>query len=115
MKKTKRKTGADLNGGEHGPGGKAHGVDPAIKEANLRRLQRIEGQVRGISSMIEEDRYCADVLTQVTAVCKALRAVGSELLRNHLRHCASHAIRTGDKTADDMYDELIDLMNKNQC
>ena len=98
-----------------GPGGKAHGVDPKIKVSNLKRLQRIEGQVRGLHRMVEDDRYCADVLTQISAVCKALHAVGTEVLRNHLRHCATEAIQAGPKPAERMYDELIDLMNRNKC
>ena len=74
------------------------------------RLRRIEGQVRGLHKMVEEDRYCADVLTQISSVQEALRAVGRELMRNHLKHCATAAIRTGDDRAEAMYDELIDLM-----
>ena len=93
-----------------GPGGRAVAVDPATADANLKRLRRIEGQVRGLQKMVEEGRYCADVLTQLAAVHEALRAVGRELMRNHLKHCASSAIRQGGAQADDMYDELIDLM-----
>ena len=88
----------------------AVGVDLDVKERNLRRLKRIEGQVRGLQRMVDEERYCADILTQVSSVQEALRAVGRELMRNHLKHCASAAIRAGD--ADPMYDELIDLMYK---
>jgi DNA-binding FrmR family transcriptional regulator len=89
---------------------KAAAVDPEIKERNLKRLRRIEGQVRGLHKMVEEDRYCADILTQISSVQEALRAVGRELMRNHLKHCATAAIRTGDGRAEAMYDELIDLM-----
>ena len=60
--------------------------------------------------MVEEGRYCADILTQVASVHEALRAVGRELMRNHLKHCAASAIRAGGAPADEMYDELIDLM-----
>ncbi len=63
--------------------------------------------------MIDDDRYCADVMTQVSSVHEALRAVGRELMRNHLKHCASAAIRSSEKDATEMYDELIDLMYKN--
>lgn len=98
-----------------GPGGKAFGTDQKIKAANLRRLQRIEGQIRGIQKMVEEERYCADILTQLSAVCKALRAVGTEVLRNHLRHCVTQAIKTGEKEAEAMFDELIELSQKNRC
>jgi CsoR family transcriptional regulator, copper-sensing transcriptional repressor len=85
-------------------------VDPAVKTRTLTRLRRIEGQVRGLQRMVEDERYCADVLTQIASVHEALRAVGRELMRNHLKHCAASAIRTGDADAEQMYDELVDLM-----
>ena len=74
----------------------AEGVDPAIKDANLKRLRRIEGQVRGLQKMVEDDRYCIDVLTQVASVTKALQGVAMGLLDEHLRHCVSGAITAGD-------------------
>jgi len=90
---------------------KAHGVDPEIKSANLRRLRRIEGQVRGLQKMVESDRYCADIMTQISSVHEALRAVGRELMRNHLRYCASDAIRHGDAAKrEQMYGELVEMM-----
>ncbi|HEU4641838.1 MAG TPA: metal-sensitive transcriptional regulator [Gemmatimonadaceae bacterium] len=98
--------------GEEGEGRKAVAVDPGIKERNLKRLRRIEGQVRGLQKMVEEDRYCADILTQVSSVHEALRAVARELMRNHLKHCAATAIRSGDDEAEAMYDELVELMYK---
>ena len=70
-------------------------VDPGAKTRNLNRLKRIEGQVRGLQRMVEGDRYCADILTQLSSVQEALRAVGRELMRNHLKHCAAEAIRDG--------------------
>ena len=85
-------------------------VDPEIKERNLKRLRRIEGQVRGLQKMVEEERYCADIMTQISSVHEALRAVGKELMRNHLKHCAAQAIRADDEAAEGMYDELVDLM-----
>ncbi|MBW8875159.1 MAG: metal-sensitive transcriptional regulator [Acidobacteria bacterium] len=91
---------------------KAAGVDPGIKDRNLKRLRRIEGQVRGLQKMVEDDRYCADILTQISSVQEALRAVGRELMRNHLKHCATKAIRTGAEEAEGMYDELIELIYK---
>lgn len=91
---------------------KAVGVEPDIKARNLRRLRRIEGQVRGLQKMVEEDRYCADVMTQISSVHEALRAVGRELMRNHLKHCATAAIRDGHGNADAMYDELVEMMYK---
>jgi DNA-binding FrmR family transcriptional regulator len=92
---------------------KSIAVDPDVKERNLKRLRRIEGQVRGIQRMVESDRYCADIMMQVSSVQEALRAVGRELMRNHLKHCATTAIRAGEPEATEMYDELIDLMYKN--
>jgi CsoR family transcriptional regulator, copper-sensing transcriptional repressor len=87
-------------------------VDADIKRKNLTRLRRIEGQVRGLQTMVEEDRYCADILTQISSVHEALRGVARELMRNHLKHCAASAIREGAERADEMYDELIELMHK---
>jgi DNA-binding FrmR family transcriptional regulator len=85
-------------------------VDPGSKARNLKRLRRIEGQIRGLQRMVEDERYCADVLTQISSVHEALRAVGRELMRNHLKHCATHAIKTSANEADKMYDELLGLM-----
>jgi DNA-binding FrmR family transcriptional regulator len=85
-------------------------VDPDIKDRTTKRLRRIEGQVRGLQKMVEEERYCADILTQVSSVHEALRGVARELLRNHLKHCAATAIRAGDAQADAMYDELVELV-----
>lgn len=97
--------------GEAADGGRrAVGVDPDIKDRNLKRLRRIEGQVRGLQRMVEEDRYCADILTQISSVHEALRSVGRELMRNHLKHCAASAIRAGEEEADAMYDELVEMM-----
>jgi len=97
-----------------GPGGddarRAVGVDPAIKERNLKRLRRIEGQVRGLQRMVEEDRYCPDILTQMSSVQEAMRATGRELMRNHLRHCVAAAVRAGGEEAEGVYDELVELM-----
>ncbi len=98
--------------GAHGDdsGRKALAVDADIKDRNLKRLRRIEGQVRGLQKMVEEDRYCADVMTQISSVQEALRSVSRELMRNHLKHCAAGAIRSGPAEADAMYDELVELM-----
>ena len=93
-------------------GKKALAVDAAGKERNIKRLRRIEGQVRGLQKMVEEDRYCADIMTQISSVHEALRAVGRELMRNHLKHCATAAIREGGAQADAMYDELVDILYK---
>ena len=94
-------------------GRKAVAVDADAKDRNRKRLRRIEGQVRGLQKMVDEDRYCADILTQIASVHEALRAVGRELMRNHLRHCATAAIKASDADASAMYDELVDMMYKN--
>ena len=109
MAKNNRKTNVIAgNSGDR----RAVAVDPKIKASNLARVRRIEGQVRGIHKMIEEDRYCADVLGQVSAIQQALRAVGREVIRNHVRHCATKAIREGGGEAEKMYDELVELFHK---
>jgi DNA-binding FrmR family transcriptional regulator len=95
-----------------GAGGrKAVGVDPGLKATNQNRLRRIEGQIRGLQKMVEEDRYCADIITQVASVQEALRGVARNLMKNHLHHCAAKALKSGKKeqTAA-MYDELLDLI-----
>ena len=90
---------------------KAAGVDPQLKVASLNRLRRIEGQIRGLQKMVEEDRYCADILVQMASVQEALRGVGRNLMKNHLQHCATKAIASGKpKEASEMYDELLELV-----
>ena len=90
---------------------KAVGVDPEIKAANRHRLRRIEGQIRGLQKMVEEDRYCADIITQIASVQEALRGVARNLMRNHLQHCATQALRSGKKEESlAMYDELLELI-----
>src|SRR5665213_4218755 len=91
---------------------KALAVDPEIKASNLKRLRRIEGQVRGLQRLVDEDRYCADILVQISSAQEALRSVGRALMKNHLRHCASEAIRdSAPGRAEAMYDELLNLMD----
>ena len=94
------------------PGGrKAAGVDPELKDANRKRLRRIEGQIRGLQKMVEEDRYCADIITQVASVQEALRGVARNLMKNHLHHCAAKALQSGKKEETEaMYDELLELI-----
>ena len=94
-------------------GRKAVAVDPEIKLSNLKRLRRIEGQVRGLQKMVEEDRYCTDIVVQIASVQEALRGVGRELMKNHLHHCAAQAIRHGnEEEASAMYEELLELIYK---
>jgi CsoR family transcriptional regulator, copper-sensing transcriptional repressor len=75
------------------------------REAVQKRLRRIEGQVRGLQRMVEEDRYCIDVLDQVSAVTRALQSVALELLDDHMAHCVADAVKTGGDTATAKLDE----------
>jgi DNA-binding FrmR family transcriptional regulator len=120
MKKSS-KTGADAAGetssacdsGVAAVGRQAVAVDAETRSSNLRRLKRIEGQVRGLQKMVEEDRYCPDIMVQVSAVQEALRTVGRALMRNHLKHCTTHAVTHGSPDqAEAVYDELIELIYK---
>ncbi len=95
---------------------KAVAVDPEIKTRNLHRLNRVAGQVRGLQKMVQEDRYCADILMQISSVQEALRGVSRELMRNHLRHCVTQAVQHGSKQeAAGMYEEIVEFMFKNRA
>ena len=79
----------------------------------LGRLSRIEGQVRGIAKMMEEDRYCIDILNQIAAVKAALRRVEVEVLKGHAAHCVAHAIKSGNtRDQTDKFNELVELFSK---
>ncbi len=80
------------------------------KDAILKRLRRIEGQVRGLQRMVEEDTYCIDVLTQISAATKALQSVAIELLEDHLGHCVAEATRKGGEEADAKVREATDAI-----
>ena len=80
-----------------------------IKESCLKRLNRIEGQVRGLARMVEEDRYCIDVVTQIAAVRAAPRRAEEEILRDHVAHCVEHAIASGNKA--DQRRKIAELMD----
>ncbi|HVX98477.1 MAG TPA: metal-sensitive transcriptional regulator [Pseudorhodoplanes sp.] len=83
------------------------------KSSVLKRLQRIEGQVRGLARMVEDDRYCIDVVTQISAVRAALRRAEEEVLRDHLAHCVEHAIASGDKREQrKKVAELMDVLKR---
>ena len=75
------------------------------KDDLLRRMKRIEGQVRGIAQMVEDDRYCIDVLTQISAVTKAIQGVAVGLVDEHLRHCVSDAVAAGGREAEEKLKE----------
>lgn len=109
---TRREGRGHAHAGNAG-GRKAAGIDPAIKEANRKRLRRIEGQIRGLQKMVEHNRYCPDIIVQVASVQEALRGVARNLMRNHLQHCATRALRSGrTREAESMYDELLELIYK---
>ena len=84
-----------------------------IKASCAKRLNRIEGQVRGVARMVAEDRYCIDIVTQISAVRAALRRLEEEILRDHVAHCVDHAIKSGNK-ADQRRKvaELMDVMGR---
>ena len=81
----------------------------SIKTSCQKRLSRIEGQVRGLSRMVDEDRYCIDIVTQISAVRAALRRVEEEVLKDHVAHCVEHAITSGDKA--DQRRKIAELMD----
>ena len=94
-------------------GGYIDAMQANAKASVLKRLQRIEGQVRGLSRMVEEDRYCIDVVTQLSAVRAALRAVEDEVLRDHAGHCVEHAIASGNKAEQRRkVAELMDVLSR---
>jgi DNA-binding FrmR family transcriptional regulator len=109
-KPTVQKPSSQPNTTVHGDERLAVAVDPDLKTAAVRRLRRIAGQVRGLESMVDQERYCADILVQIASVQEALRGVSRLLMRNHLEHCATMAIRSGGENANAMYDELLDLV-----
>lgn len=85
----------------------------ADRENITARLSRIEGQVRGLKRMVDDDRYCGDILDQIHSVQKALKAVGRAITRNHLETCVTDAIRSGDESAaQESYDEIMGLLEK---
>lgn len=87
-------------------------VDSDTKTSNLMRLRRIEGQVRGLQKMVEEDRYCPDILMQVASVQEALKGVSRELVRNHLTHCTRRALKGTDAQAAQAIEELLAVWSK---
>jgi DNA-binding FrmR family transcriptional regulator len=84
-----------------------------VKTSVLRRLRRIEGQVRGLARMVDEDRYCIDIVTQISAVRAALRRAEEEILQDHVAHCVEHAIASGDKREQRRkVNELIEVLSR---
>lgn len=87
-------------------------TDPESRRRLGQRLKRIEGQVRAIHAMVEDNKYCMDVLTQVTAAQEGLRAVGQEVIRSHLKHCVGQAVGESDTKADEVIEELLAVLKK---
>jgi len=88
-------------------------IDDEKRKNLVTRLRRIEGQVRGLQRMVENDRYCGDVLDQIQSVHQALRSVGKVITRNHLETCVTDALRSGDEeAAEETYDEMMELLYK---
>jgi DNA-binding FrmR family transcriptional regulator len=86
-------------------------MNDKLKKSQLARLGRIEGQVRGVARMIEQERYCIDVLTQIRAVRAALDKVEQETLNDHLQHCVAHAFHAGsEKDRQVKIDELLEVL-----
>jgi DNA-binding FrmR family transcriptional regulator len=82
------------------------------KDAYLKRLRRIEGQVRGLHRMVDEDEYCIDILTQIAAATKALQGVALGLMDDHLQHCVADAVAGGGKDADDKLAEASEAIRR---
>lgn len=88
-------------------------MDERVKKSQLARLSRIEGQVRGVTRMVEEDRYCIEVINQVRAVRAALDKVEQEILHDHLQHCVAHAFHAGsERDRQDKIDELLEVLDR---
>lgn len=103
---------APLVRSDHDMERKASGIDPAARAANIRQLRRAMGQVDGIARMIEQDRYCADIIIQITAARASLQVVAKALLESHLKACHKAAMNNGGVGVDQMYQELVDLVGK---
>lgn len=83
------------------------------KEAIIKRLNRIEGQVKGIQKMLEDERYCVDILVQISAIRSAINRVGNIILENHIKGCVSNSIKEGNtQQSDELISELMETINK---
>lgn len=90
----------------------AAGVDPAVRAANIRQLRRARGQASGVERMLEDDRYCTDIITQITAARASLQVVAQSLLESHLKTCHSAAISGDGAAADRMYQDLVCMVSQ---
>lgn len=87
-------------------------IQPEVRDDAIARLRRIEGQAAGLRKMIEEDRHCIDVLTQIGSVQQALRGVGRLMLKNYLKTCVTEALRGGEQPSEEDYEEFMDVLYK---
>lgn len=117
--KTRRTSRGTVTNGHPSPGGErgivdrlAAGIDPAAKAAILIRLRRARGQAAGIERMVESDRDCADIITQIVATRASLMAVAKALLKDHMTRSRVLASKVGEEEMDDMYQHLVDLLTK---
>lgn len=94
--------------------GVRHDAADGVTQNVLRRLRNIEGQVRGLQRMVEEDQYCIDILTQVSAVRSALNSVGMKVLRRHIDTCVTEAIKDGGEGKDEMIEELMTILSRQE-
>jgi DNA-binding FrmR family transcriptional regulator len=102
--------GADATGVEAAPAEHGHHGYISNKDAYLKRLRRIEGQARGLQNMVADEKYCIDILTQVSAMTSALESVALGLLNEHLTHCVAEAVRSGGDAADAKIKEASDAI-----
>lgn len=99
--------------GKYTPMGYVSRMQKQTKASCIKRLNRIEGQVRGLAGMVEQDRYCIDIVTQIAAVRAALRRVEEEILRDHVGHCVQHAIDSGSGAEQKKkIAELVDVLSR---
>ena len=91
-----------------------HDANDGVTQNVLRRLRNIEGQIRGLHRMVEEDQYCIDILTQISAARSALNSVGMKVLRRHIDTCVSEAIKDGGQSKDEMIEELMTILSRQE-
>ena len=109
----RRRKDRALSGGEKGVAEQmAAGVDPAARSATLARIRRAKGQVEGIERMIESERNCADIITQISAARASLLSVAKALLKDHMKRTHTLAARSDGQAMDEMYQELVDLLSR---
>jgi len=92
--------------------GVPHEINDPVTQDALRRLRNIEGQIRGLGRMVQDDQYCIDILTQISAARAALNKVGMKILRRHIDTCVTESIRNGGERKTEMVDELMTIISR---